>query len=217
MVWLYEQFKSDTWKGLFPKTQNGVFDWLSSKNVVEEYEMICDWLANRECLFTRKSLIKVNILRVWWKKRSVVHTEDKRIRKEISLRTKFSPAKVSLSEKIELDRRLHKPDTSFVCFSNTTKINNFYLSIYLSIYVVYIIVTPLCFNKLLLILNEEFFLSFNGQYPCSNTWSKEPPWSSEEVSDRLCNLPYVVLSNTAWALRELINQVSGNICLQSRN
>ena len=49
---------------------------------------------------------------------------------------------MTLSEKLNKMERLHQPDTSFVSLSNTTKNDNF--SLY--IYIVYIIVTPSCFN-----------------------------------------------------------------------
>ena len=59
----------------------------------------------------------------------------------MSPKTKPTPAKASLSEKLSNIERLHQPDTLFVCQSNTTKSDT------IPIYVVYIIDTPLCFNK----------------------------------------------------------------------
>ena len=62
--------------------------------------------------------------------------------KEISLGTKASPAKDSLSEKLSRTKRLLKPCTSFVLsLKYNKKQYNFYK------YILYIIVTPLCFNK----------------------------------------------------------------------
>ena len=55
---------------------------------------------------------------------------------------KASPEKAWRPEKLSNIERQHQPDTSFVCPSNTTKIN----TISLTIYIVYIIVTSLCFN-----------------------------------------------------------------------
>ena len=58
------------------------FDCLTNQKVVEEYEMICDWLANRECLFPEESSKKIHVFKVRWEKRSDVHAEDKRTRKK---------------------------------------------------------------------------------------------------------------------------------------
>ena len=126
---------------LFPQTYIEAFDWLTSQKVVEDYEMICDWLANQECLFPGESSIKVDVLRVKREKRSDVHTKNKRIRKEIFPRTKASPAKDSLSKKLSKIERLHQPDISFVCVSTTTKKDHFYKYIYC----VCITIAPLCF------------------------------------------------------------------------
>ena len=52
---------------------------------------------------------------------SDVHNENRRLRKEISPRTKVSLSKASLSEKLSNIKRLHQPDTSFVCLSNLPK------------------------------------------------------------------------------------------------
>ena len=100
---------------LFPPTQISTFDWLTSQKVIDVYKMICDWLANRE------SSIKIDVFRVRWEKRSYVHTKDQRIRKEMFPRTKASPAKASLSEKLNKIEKLHQLITSVVCLSNTTK------------------------------------------------------------------------------------------------
>ena len=35
------------------------FHWRTNQKVVEEYEIICDWLANRECLFPGESSTKI--------------------------------------------------------------------------------------------------------------------------------------------------------------
>ena len=85
--------------------------------------MICDWLAIWECLFSGESSIKINVFRVGKEKRADVHMEDRGIKKEISPRTKASPARASLSKKLSNIERLHQPDTSFVCLLNTTKSN----------------------------------------------------------------------------------------------
>ena len=39
--------------------QIGTFDWLTNHKVVEEYEMICDWLVNRKCLFLGEFSMKI--------------------------------------------------------------------------------------------------------------------------------------------------------------
>ena len=62
--------------------------------------MIYDWFTNGECLFPGESLIRIDVFRVRCEKRSDVHTKDKRIRKEISPRTKAFPAKTTI-QKIE--------------------------------------------------------------------------------------------------------------------
>ena len=105
-----------------------------------------------------RMFVSTGILR--WEKRSDVHTEDRRIRKEVSPRTKASSTKASLSEKLSKIERLHQPDASFVCIPNTTKSDT--ISIYL--YIVYISVSPLCFNKIS-IVKGEFFLSLSCQHP----------------------------------------------------
>ena len=68
---------------------------LTSRKVVEEYKMICHWLANQECLFPGEFSIRIHVFRVRTEKKSNVHSEDKRIREEISPITKASPAKLS--------------------------------------------------------------------------------------------------------------------------
>ena len=60
--------------------------------------MICDWLDNRECLLPGEASMKINVFRVREEKISDVHTEDRRIRKDISPRTKVILAKASLFE-----------------------------------------------------------------------------------------------------------------------
>ena len=45
-------------------SSNSRFDWLTRQKVVKENEMICDWLANRECLFPEESSVKANAFRV---------------------------------------------------------------------------------------------------------------------------------------------------------
>ena len=96
-------------------------------------------------MFPGESSIKIDLFRVRREKISNVHTED-RIRKEPFPRTKASPAKNSLSEKLsnieiklsQIERklshieRLHQPDNFFVCLSYTTKMTQF---IYTYIYV----------------------------------------------------------------------------------
>ena len=69
--------------------------------------MICDLLANWDCLFLGESSSKVDVFRVKWEKRSGVHAKDQRIRKKISPRSKNSPAKASFSEKLSNIERLH--------------------------------------------------------------------------------------------------------------
>ena len=87
--------------------------------------MICNWLANWECLFPRESSIKVNIFRVKREKRSDVHTINRRIRQEISPKTKVSLAKASFSKKLSNIERLHLP--AHLCLSKTTKSDNIYI------------------------------------------------------------------------------------------
>ena len=87
--------------------QISAFAWLNSQKVVEEYKMICDWLANWNFLFPGEFSIQVDVFRVRGEKRSDVHTEDKRIKKEISPRIKANPAKASLSKKLCMRERLH--------------------------------------------------------------------------------------------------------------
>ena len=162
--------------------------------------MICDWLANRECFFLGAILYKkINVFKVRWEKRSGVHTKDKRIRREISTGTKASPAKASLSEKLNM---IEKPHLNFLPLKYN-KSDNFSVSLCLSLslsiylYIIYIcIVTPLCFNKWLLIVNREFFLPFSCQH--------------SEILDRLCHPLSMDLSNTTWAQRGLRNKLSGN-------
>ena len=101
MVWLNDQLKSEMKKGYSShkcRSAHLIAEPVKSKKVVEEYKMICDWLANWKCLFPRESSIKVNVFRVGWEKISDDHTEDRWIRKEISPRTKASLAKASLSK-----------------------------------------------------------------------------------------------------------------------
>ena len=83
-------------------------------------------------------LNKIHVFSFRGEKRSDVHTKDKRIRKEISSRNKAFPAKASLSEKLITIEKLHQPNTSVVCLSNTIK-----ATISPNKYIVYTIVTPL--------------------------------------------------------------------------
>ena len=69
--------------------------------------MICNWLANWEYLFSGESFKKIDAFCIRREKRSDVHTEDQRIRREISSRTKASQAKASLSENLSKIERLH--------------------------------------------------------------------------------------------------------------
>ena len=101
--------------------------------IKDNYKMICDWLAYRECTLPGKSSMKIDVFRVRWEKRSDVHTKDKRIKNEIPPRIKASPAKASLSEKLNKIEKLLQSNTSIVCHSNTTK-----ATISLSIYIVFI-------------------------------------------------------------------------------
>ena len=39
-----------------------VFDCLISQKIVEECEMINDWLASRQCLFPGKSSMKIEVM-----------------------------------------------------------------------------------------------------------------------------------------------------------
>ena len=110
---------------LFPQLSISTFDWLTSVKVEVEYKMICDWLANWEYLFPRGPSIKMHVFRVRREKISDVHAKNRRIRKAISQRTEASPAKASFSENLSYRERLHQPDTSFVCLSNTTKVTQF--------------------------------------------------------------------------------------------
>ena len=64
--------------------------------------MIYDWLNNREFFFPMGILYKTDVFLGGgrWEKRYDVHTEDQRIRKKVSPRTKASLTKASLSEKL---------------------------------------------------------------------------------------------------------------------
>ena len=55
--------------------------------------MISDYLANWGCLVHGESYIKIYALKIRTERRSNVNNEDKRIRKEISPRTKTSTQK----------------------------------------------------------------------------------------------------------------------------
>ena len=147
--------------------------------------MIYDWLANRGCLFPGESSIKINVFTVRWEKRSDVHNKDKRIRKEIIPRTKPSPGKVSHSEKLNKIEKL--PNTSIDCPSNTTK-----MTISLYKYIV-CIVTPLCFNKQLLIVNGDFFLSLSCQHP--GNLLKRPTPTVKKSSGEIMSSPICGSSN----------------------
>ena len=59
--------------------------------------MICDWLANRECLFPGEFSVKIDVFRVRCEKRSDIHTKDKRQRKR------------SLQELKPLQQKSHSP------------------------------------------------------------------------------------------------------------
>ena len=101
--------------------------------------MICDWLAHRECFFSpSESSKRVDVFEVRSERRSDVHTEDKRIKKEISPRTKSSRAKASLSEKLSKIKILHISNTSIVSLLNT-KIDIFHIYIYNIIIIIIII------------------------------------------------------------------------------
>ena len=117
-----------------------------------------------------------------------------RIRKEISARTKASPTKASLSEKLNEIERLHQPDTLFVCLSNSTKSGHlsfsFSLSLSLSLYI-YIYIYSLWVA--------------NTSATCSNE-----PSELSEVPNRLSHPPSVDLSNITRAQRKLIKQPAGN-------
>ena len=111
--------------------------WLADQSkVLKVFEMISDWLDNWECLFPGESSIKIDVFSVRWEKRSDVHTKGKRIRKEISPRTKVSQAKASISEKLNTIEKLHQPKISIVCLSNTTKATISF-SLYIYIYIFY--------------------------------------------------------------------------------
>ena len=88
MVWLDDELNSDRWKRYSSYIINQRI-WLADQLEVVEYERICDWLANRECLFSREASIKIDVFKVRWEKISDVHTE------EISPRTKASTEKAS--------------------------------------------------------------------------------------------------------------------------
>ena len=105
--------------------------WLTDQSkAVKEYEMICDWFANRECLFQGKSSIK---------KKDVLGLNEKRDSiSEPKTRTEASPAKASLSESLRKIERLLQPNTSIARLSNKTS-DNFHIYLY--------IVTLLWFSK----------------------------------------------------------------------
>ena len=139
---------------------------------------------------SRTSSIKIDVFRV---REEDIRTEGRRIR-TLSKHWSLSIQSLTLW-KIEI---LHQPDTSFACPSNTTKKFSYI------VYIVCIIVIPLCFDKLLLIVYGMFScLSIaNTQATCSN----EQP-RPLEVPDRLCHPTSVALSNTR-AIEGLIDQLA---------
>ena len=99
MAWLDDQLKSDTWKRYSSDSRRSahLIDW-PVKKVLKEYEMISNWLANRECLLTGESSINIHAFRL---RREDIRCPYRRQenKKEIPPSTKTSPAEVSLSEK----------------------------------------------------------------------------------------------------------------------
>ena len=73
----------------------------------------------------------------------------------------------------------------------------------LYIYIVYIKVTSLFFNKQLLVVNIEFFLSLSCLH-IGHLFQQTTPII------RLCHPPSVDLSNTMRVQKELTNQLAGN-------
>ncbi len=92
------------------KDWNNKFFLHNSPNIIGKY------LANFSFENRHDNMRYSLALKTYGEKRSDVHTKDKRIRKEISPRTKASPA-----EKLNKIEKLHQPNTSIVCLSNTTK------------------------------------------------------------------------------------------------
>ena len=138
------------------------FDWMTNQNLIHGGETLpADvdqhiWLADQSksskgiqndlwlvsqfrISVPRESSIKINVFRVRGEKRSDVYTKDKRIRNEISPRTKVSPVKASFSKKVNKREKLHQTNISIVCLSNTTKKT---ISIY--IYILYILLSHHC-------------------------------------------------------------------------
>ena len=74
---------------------------------------------------------------------------------KVSLRTRVSQTGDSLFEELGAMERLHLPDTSFVCLSDTAG-----MIVFLCKRIAYIVVTPLFFSWWLLIVGGEFFLVF---------------------------------------------------------
>ena len=116
--------------------------------------MICESLANLKC-FPRVILNKKKKRLMFFKgkerklQRPYWRQEDKK--RNIS-KQKSCSSKSLIFQRLSNIERLHQPDTSSLCLSNTTKSDT--ISSY--IHIVYFIVTPLCFNKLLFIVTKSF-------------------------------------------------------------
>ena len=138
---------------------------------------------------------------------SDVHTQGRRIRKEVSSNTKASPAKSLLSEK--LWHRKTTPTRYFICLShkyNPTQKNDsipIYIYIYIYIYIVYVIASSLSFNKYLFIVNGEFFFSLSCQHP-GNLFQQITPTVKID-----CVIPLLWIFQTTWTQRELIKLLTG--------
>ena len=73
-----------------------------------------------------------------------------------------------------------------------------------------ILMLSMCYKKLLLIVDREFFLSLSCWHQ-RNLVPRTTP-TVKKVSDGLCHSLSPYLLNTTWAQRELINKLLGNAC-----
>ena len=117
--------------------------WLADLSKSSRRKLNDLWLVSQSEMFILGGILYKDR----WEKRSDIHTKDNRIRKEISPRIKASPAKATLSEKF--NKILHKPNTSIVCFSNTTK-----ATISLYIHILYILLLHHCVS-----VNDRWLLT----------------------------------------------------------
>ena len=120
---------------------------------------------------------------------SDVHTEDGRIRKEISPSTKTSPAKTSLDEKLSNIEKTHQPDTSFVGLSNRTKSDSIPIYIYIYTYCY----KPECSQNVWTRYSTQN-LRISSQYTTfwNRIFQNELPNINLRMSHRICYDPWLI-------------------------